>query len=224
MRKQRPTHPSWPCVAHSERPDLLRRPPFPDADTHPATLSGRDDHFVPAIQRSPFRRLSARESTPAGRVATDFGNNGATAAPCSAHMVLHHLDGFLLPDPARMLHHAADPRVRRVPPPSRGAPRRPLCPSKPSLRPQPPTVTRTLSRSVHQPDLPSRPSPSRVPPSPAAVSDDRGADPRSRGPSGPCSTNGSVADAAVSDLACPVLPWACLIHHLLAPATSEPAR
>ena len=59
----------------------------------------------------------------------------ATAAPRSALGVSHPLDGFLLRGPACVLQHAPSPGVRPVLPPRGDASRRPLHPSKLSLRP-----------------------------------------------------------------------------------------
>jgi len=117
-------------------------------------------------QRTPLHRLQIRESTPG--MLPFLRSKRANAHSCSAPMVLHHLSGFLLPHPARILQRASGPGVHLV-----SNCRKAVllamcfCPSKLSLPPQQDkddiaafsiwatvTIPPLARRTVHQPPCP----------------------------------------------------------------------
>jgi hypothetical protein len=155
--------------------------------------------------------LATSESTPGENpCGTRLRATPATASPRSVLVVFHHLDGFLLRDRTRVLQRAPDHGVHPVSEPRPEVALRPRslpgmlpCPSKPSHRPQHHSrhqrVATLFTASLASSSFAS-PSPT-----PSRTTERK----RLGGTSRPSSTNGSVADPAVSRRARPVLPWAC---------------
>jgi hypothetical protein len=97
------------------------------------------------VQRTPLHR-EGRGVHSRPDVAARPSGRGDQPRPCSALVVSHHLDGFLLLDRAGLLHPAADPGVHRVS--ARRETRFPAmrsCPSKPC---SPPAATVRVRHEV----------------------------------------------------------------------------
>jgi len=224
MRKPRPTHPSWPCAARFERPTSCARTSFPTPAPIPRPLRGgtttsfqrfKDRPSAGSLLGSPLPPVTLRPASgttappllhvpPPWFSTTSTVSSSRTLHGCCTVLPTLGFAGFrllpeVLPDARSALRSLPSARSRR-PSPSRSRVRFtgrscPLGLARFADHPPPPLFPTTEAMTHF-----------------------------ARGPSGPCSTNGSVADVAVADFACPVLPWACLIHHPFAPATSEPAR
>jgi len=65
------------------------------------------------------------------RVAAHASESGSQPDSCAIFVVLHHPDGLLLPNPARVLHRASSHGVHDVSSPRQRIPITPSCPSKP---------------------------------------------------------------------------------------------
>lgn len=116
---------------------------FRDCSVHP-TCSVRFDGCPPSRSSAsagrclvrvskdrPSTVLGAEESTARVDVAASASESGSQPDSCSAFVVLHHLDGFLLLDPARVFHRTSSHGVRDVSSPRQRIPTTHSYPSKP---------------------------------------------------------------------------------------------